>query len=72
MDELKVLFGKRLKELRISSNLTQEKLAGKANVSPDFISLIERGQRSPSFETIEKFASILKVRIYELFKFSNQ
>ena len=72
MNELRVLFGKRLKKIRIDANLTQEQLAEKIQVSPDFISLIERGERSPSLETIAKIASALNKDISELFRFDDE
>ena len=67
MLELKVRFGKNLKKIRVARGLTQEKLAELLSVSPEFISLIERGLRAPSFENIEKLCIILKVKEFELF-----
>jgi len=64
---LKVRFGRELKYLRKKFDLTQEQLAEKTGLSVDFIGMIERGERAPSFETIEKFAKVLKVKISELF-----
>ena len=42
------MFGKRLKELRLERQLTQEELAKELNVSPSTISLYESGNREPS------------------------
>ena len=67
VSELRVRFGKRLRKLRISKGLVQEQLAEKAGVSADFISLIERGYRAPSFETIQKLAKILQVEVSYFF-----
>ncbi len=41
--------------------MTQEELAEAVGVSTDFISLIERGQRAPSFENLERLAGALRV-----------
>jgi len=49
--------------------MTQEQFAEAASVSVDFLSLEERGINSPSFETMERFAKALKVRVAELFNF---
>jgi transcriptional regulator with XRE-family HTH domain len=68
MVELKVRFGKNLKRIRSSSGITQEKLADKLDVTPEFISLIERGLRAPSFETIEEISKVLGVKIADLFR----
>jgi len=72
VSELRVRFGKRLKELRMSKGLTQEQLAEKAGVSADFISLIERGYRAPSFETIQMLAKALQVQESSFFTVSKQ
>jgi len=66
---LRALFGTRIRGLRRSANLTQERLAEKAKISVDFLSLIERGRNSPSFENIENLARALGVPAVELFTF---
>jgi len=47
--------------MRTEAGMTQAKLAEKANLSIDSISRMERGERAPSFESLEKIASALKV-----------
>jgi transcriptional regulator with XRE-family HTH domain len=51
--------------------MTQESLAEKAGISPEYISRIERGNTSPSFETISRVAEALRVRVKTLFDFSD-
>ena len=63
MASLRVQFGKRLRRLRLARDMTQEQFAEAASVSVDFLSLVERGINSPSFETLERFAKALKVRV---------
>jgi len=58
---LRAQFGKRLKQLRVLKGLTQEELAEAVGVSTDFISLVERGKRAPSFENLERLAEGLEV-----------
>lgn len=70
MTRLRILFGKRLRYLRRSKDMTQEQLAEAAGISVEFVSNIERGVNAPSFETIEKIAQVLRVPIQELFNFS--
>ena len=48
---------------------TQEELASRAEISVDFLSLIERGINAPSFENIEKLAKALGVSVRVLFDF---
>ena len=55
------------KELRIKSKLTQEQLANKSGYSKDYISMIERGERSPSDKAKSVFAEILGVPIVQIF-----
>jgi len=62
MSDIKIRFGKRLRKFRRNKDLTQEKLAELAGISVDFVSLIERGLSSPSFDTIQKLADILEVK----------
>lgn len=45
-------FGKALREFRKALDMSQELLAERANLDRTYISLLERGLRSPSFDTI--------------------
>jgi transcriptional regulator with XRE-family HTH domain len=65
--DLKHSFGFQISNLRKQRGLTQEKLAELSGLSVDFLSLIERGRRSPSFQTIERLAEALQVKVKELF-----
>lgn len=67
MSDLRVQFGKRLRQLRRERDLTQEYLAEAAEISVDMLSNIERGVNAPSFETLEKLAAVLKVQIHLFF-----
>lgn len=69
MASLRVQFGRHLRRLRLARDMTQEQFAEAARVSVDFLSLVERGVNAPSFETLERFARALKVRVAELFNF---
>ena len=69
MASLRVQFGRHLRRLRLVRGMTQEQFAEAARVSVDFLSLVERGINAPSFETLERFARALKVRVGELFNF---
>lgn len=55
--------------MRRTRQLTQAQLAEAANLSVDFISLIERGRNAPSFDTIERLAEALDTPICQLFWF---
>ena len=70
MEGLRRNFGKRLRNLRHQAGLTQEQLAEAANISVDFISLIERGINAPSFDNLEKLAIALGISVQELFEYN--
>jgi transcriptional regulator with XRE-family HTH domain len=55
------IFGEILRELRLNSNISQEELAGQCNLDRTYISLLERGLRQPSLETILKISKALKI-----------
>ena len=46
-------FNERLKELRIRKDMSQSELADALNISKSAISMYERGERNPDFETLE-------------------
>jgi len=71
MGDLKTKFGKRLRILRQRKGMTQEQLAEAADISVDFLSLVERGVNAPSFATLERIANALGVSEKELFEFSD-
>lgn len=48
--------------------MTQEQLAERAEISVSFLSMIERGERAPHLETLEKLAYGLEVPIETLFR----
>jgi len=72
MSKIKHLFGKRLRRLRRQADLTQEQLAERIGVSVEFVSNMERGINAPSFETLEKLADSLKLRVSELFEYQGE
>ena len=61
-------FGKRLKALRLDHNLTQLELAEILDMSPNFIGMIERGERNTTVENVFKIARALNVKPSNLFK----
>lgn len=70
MGKLRIQFGRRVRQLRRQKDMTQEELAEAINVSPEFISNLERGINAPSFDTLERLAEALDVAPVELFIFN--
>jgi transcriptional regulator with XRE-family HTH domain len=52
--------------------MNQERFAEHVGTSVDFLSLIERGRKAPSFETIERMAKRLRVPVVALFDFGER
>lgn len=67
---INVMFGKRIRELRLQENISQEELGFRCQLSKNYISDVERGTRNVSLKVIEKLALGLKVPMYYLFRFS--
>ena len=61
-------FGLNLRRERESKQLTQEKLAEKADLDPTYISGIERGVRNPSLLSIVRIAKALGTTVSSLSK----
>ncbi len=64
---LKTNLGEKIRYLRKSNSLTQQRLADKADVDYSYLGAIERGEKNPTLETIEKIANGLEIEIYKLF-----
>lgn len=65
---LRSRFGAKVRKVRHSHGWTQEQLAEKTNVSLNFLNMVERGERAPSFDNLERLAKVLRVPVYELFR----
>jgi len=65
-------FGDQVRKLRVEHDMTQQELAEASSLSLDYISLIERGKRSPSLESIEGIARAIGVSISELFNWQDE
>jgi transcriptional regulator with XRE-family HTH domain len=59
--DLLTRFAGNVRRLRAKKKLPQKALADKIGISVSYVSLLERGQRSPPLETIEKMAKALGV-----------
>ncbi len=54
------IFGRVLRKIRTSNNLSQEKLSQECGLDRSYISLLERGLRQPSLKTILLLSRTLK------------
>lgn len=69
MKTTKQLLALRLKELRKSRGLTQEKLAEMIGRDTKHISKLEIAGSYPSIETLERIANALNVELKDIFNF---
>jgi transcriptional regulator with XRE-family HTH domain len=65
-------IGERIRNLRQSSNLTQEELADRAGLTKGFISQIERDQTSISLDSLAKMLGALDENISDFFQEASQ
>lgn len=56
MSNVNIAFGKRIKSIRVSKRISQEKTAELCGLHPTYIGQIERGEKSPTLESIYKLA----------------
>jgi transcriptional regulator with XRE-family HTH domain len=70
-DDFRRRLGKRITTLRLEKNIKQEPLAELIDKSKEFVSFLERGLRSPSFETLIDLANALGVPLSSLLDFES-
>ena len=61
-------FGLRVKSLRLTKMMSQEKLAEHSGLHRTYISSLELGHRNVSLETIEKLSRALSCEMSDFFK----
>ena len=69
--EIYIKLGQNIKKYRLAKNFSQEKLAELADLSRPTIGAIERGEQSPTFETMEAIAAAFGMSVQELCNFDN-
>lgn len=62
-------FGKRVRLLRKSIELSQEDLGFKSDIHRTYIGAVERGEQNISLDNIYKLSKALKVKMKDLFEF---
>lgn len=63
-------LSKTLKQIRIRHKLTQLQLSNKLNISRSYISEIEKGIKTPSYDVLKKYSNEFKVPVSIIFLFS--
>lgn len=71
MEDIKILLGKRIKELRLKKGLSQEQLAEMLDIAVRNVSKIECGTNFIRADKISKLSHALEVSPHELFNFEH-
>lgn len=66
MDDMNIIVAKNLKQIREQRKLSLEKLADLTGVSKSMLGQIERGESSPTIQTVWKIANGLKISFTSL------
>jgi transcriptional regulator with XRE-family HTH domain len=66
--QMKKKLGTKIRQIRESLRLTQEQVSKGTGLSSEFISLIEKGKRYPSLQSIEKISNYLNKNISYFFE----
>ncbi len=59
-------FGQKIQEARKKQNISQEKLAQKADIERSYMGRIERGESNPPIYTVFKILQALKIAASEI------
>lgn len=70
-EQLKKQFGQRVRLIRKSQNLTQEKLSEMIDLDPQHFCKMENGTNFPSPKNLVKIADALNVEVQDLFAFNS-
>lgn len=64
---INIVFGNNIKHFRYKKQLTQEEVAEMTESSVTYISQLELGHHSPSFDKLESLADALEVEPFEFY-----
>ncbi len=67
-NSLQIKVGKRIQEIRIEKNLSQQDLAAKCNFEKSNMSRLEAGRANATLSTLDIVSKALEVDVIELFK----
>ena len=67
--ETQVLFGSRIRSIREAAGLSREIAAEKSEINPNYLGEIERGEKWPSIDVIQRLAGALRVTPAVFFEF---
>jgi len=65
-DERMIAFGKRVREMRKSKGISQERLAEMAGIDRSYMGNIERGEKNVTLKKVYEICDALEVKIQNL------
>lgn len=65
-------LGRRVRHLRVAKGLTQEKFAELCEISPRYISELERGEANATVNVLEPIAASLGIKLKDLFDIEHE
>jgi transcriptional regulator with XRE-family HTH domain len=68
MEDIRIRFGKAVRQKRNKLGVSQEAFADLCGLDRTYIGGIERGERNVALVNVEKIAKALKVSLSELFR----
>jgi transcriptional regulator with XRE-family HTH domain len=68
MVSIREILTHNLKEYRRKNSLTQEKLAEKAGISANYLSMVEINRQFPTPEMLDRLAQALNIQTFQLFE----
>lgn len=70
-EKIDIEFGRAVADLRKKLGLTQDELAFRSGIHRAYIGTIERGEKSPTLDTIKKLANGLGVTIFDILLYAS-
>lgn len=61
-----MLIGQKLRDIREAKNMSQVEIAEATGLVQPYVSRVENGHTIPGVETLEKWASALKIPLYQI------
>jgi len=71
MGKVSTVFGNKLVQIRTDLGISQEELAFKCNMHSAHMGQLERGEKSPTLETLQKIADGLCITVSDLLNFDS-
>lgn len=65
-DNILIQLGNRIRQVRLEKNLTQAELSERCGCNRNYISMLERGERNPSYKSLIMIAKGLGVKVQKL------